>query len=668
MASQDNPEQSSSSLTINPPVFLISAALIIGFAVYGSVFSKQAEQVFSRLQAFLTDTFGWLYIASVAAFLVFVIALAISKYGEVKLGPDDSEPDYSYVSWFAMLFSAGMGIGLMFFAVAEPVMHFISPPAGQGGTVEAAREAMKITFFHWGVHAWAIYIVTGLALAYFSFRHGLPLTIRSALYPILGERIYGPIGHAVDIFAVIGTMFGVATSLGLGVMQVNAGLNYLFDTGVSTGVQIVLIAVITLLATGSVVSGLDKGIRRLSELNLLLALVLLIFVLFTGPTVFLLNTLFQNLGAYVSNLVNMTFHIYAYEPNQWISSWTLFYWGWWISWSPFVGMFIARVSRGRSIREFILGVLLVPAGFTFLWLTVFGDTALHNALMDSSSIIVTMVQNNLPVALFALLDKLPWSGLMSLLATVLIVTFFVTSSDSGSLVIDMLTSGGIDDTPVWQRVFWAVSEGVVAAVLLVAGGLTALQTAAIASALPFSIVMLFICYGLLRGLQISHRGLHAPGHLPALSGLGTHPSHGSWQYRLKNVFTYYTREEVIDFIHNRARPALERVAQELEGQQLQVEVTSTDDRVSLAVFHDGHRDFIYTVRLRGYRMPSFAFPEFSMRRGQERYYYQAEVDVGGRPQEHDLSGSTEEQIIHDMLGYYETHMQLLQPHPERPYK
>ncbi|MDZ7735184.1 MAG: BCCT family transporter [Gammaproteobacteria bacterium] len=328
--SEDTEEQRN-ALTINPPVFLISAGLIIAFSLYGSLFSAHAETLFATLQLFLTDTFGWLYMASVAVFLVFVITLAISSYGEIRLGPDDSEPDYSYLSWFAMLFSAGMGIGLMFFSVAEPVMHFLSPPVGQGGTVDAARDSMKITFFHWGIHAWAIYIVTGLALAYFSFRHGLPLTIRSALYPIIGERIHGPIGHAVDIFAVIGTMFGVATSLGLGVMQVNAGIDYLFDTGISTTIQIILIAVITLMATGSVVAGLDNGIRRISEINLVLALILLLFVLFAGPTVFLMNALFQNLGAYLSDLVDMTFKLYAYEPNNWISSWTLFYWGWWIS-------------------------------------------------------------------------------------------------------------------------------------------------------------------------------------------------------------------------------------------------------------------------------------------------------------------------------------------------
>lgn len=367
---------------------------------------------------------------------------------------------------------------------------------GEGGTVEAARGAMLITYFHWGLQAWSTYCVVGLALAYFAFRHGLPLTIRSALYPIIGDRIYGNIGHVVDIFAVLGTMFGVATSLGLGVMQVNAGLSYLFDVNVSTTMQVALIAGITGLATISVVAGLDKGIRRISELNLLLALTLLSFVLLAGPTASLLGGFGQNLGNYLSSMVAMTFNLYAYEPNEWMGDWTLFYWAWWISWSPFVGMFIARISRGRTIREFILGVLLIPAGFTFLWLSIFGNSALFIELAEDGGQIAKAAINDMPTALFVLLEYLPLTTITSMLATLLVVTFFVTSSDSGSLVIDIITSGGNEDPPVWQRVFWALSEGVVASVLLIAGGLAALQTATIISALPFAFVMLLICYGL----------------------------------------------------------------------------------------------------------------------------------------------------------------------------
>jgi len=417
----------------NVPVFVGSAALIFTALLLVVHDPDDASIVFAAIQSWIVHEMGWFYVAAVATFLVFAIGIAASSMGAIKLGPDDSEPDFSTASWFAMLFSAGMGIGIMFYGVAEPVLHFASPPVGEGGTVEAARNAMQLSFFHWGLHAWAIYAVMGLALAYFSFRQGLPLTVRSALYPLIGERIYGPIGHLVDIFAVFGTMFGVATSLGLGVLQVNAGLNYLFGIEPDISVQLMLIAGITLLATASVVSGINAGIRRLSELNLCLAIVLMLFVLAVGPTVFLLQAAMQNTGAYLSDLVGKTFTLYAYQPNEWIGGWTLFYWGWWISWSPFVGMFIARISRGRTIREFVIGVLLVPSGFTFLWFTVFGNTALAMQL-DGSAQMVDAVQADVAVALFQFLGHLPFAGISMTIATLLVVTFFVTSSDSGSLV------------------------------------------------------------------------------------------------------------------------------------------------------------------------------------------------------------------------------------------
>jgi choline/glycine/proline betaine transport protein len=486
---------------INPPVFFVSAALIVAFVAYGAAFTSRAGALFESLQSGIAAMAGWFYILAVAFFLVFVIFLLFSRFGRIRLGPDDSEPEFSYGSWFAMLFSAGMGIGLLFFSVAEPVLHYSDPPDGVGGTEAAVQTAMEITFFHWGVHAWAIYIVVGLSLAYFSFRHDLPLTIRSALYPMLGERIYGPIGNAVDIFAVLGTMFGVATSLGLGVMQVNAGLSHLFGVPEALRVQVLLIAGITLLATISVVTGLERGIRRLSELNIALAVLLVLFVFAFGPTVHLLNALAFNVGNYVDGLVENTFRTAAYADPDWLGSWTIFYWGWWIAWSPFVGMFIARISRGRTIREFIAGVLLVPVALTFVWLTVFGNTALYLERLGLGGDVVAAVEESIPTSLFVLLGHFPLATLTSLVATVVVITFFVTSSDSGSLVIDIITAGGDPDPPVPQRVFWAVTEGVVAAILLLAGGLEALQTAAITTALPFTVVMLFICWGLLKGLR-----------------------------------------------------------------------------------------------------------------------------------------------------------------------
>ena len=483
------------------PVFLTSACLIILFSAYGGAFSDHAAATFASIQSWLVTYMGWFYMGVVALFFIWIIYLACSKYAHIKLGPDDSSPDYSYGSWFAMLFSAGMGIGLLFFGVAEPITHFNSPPVGEGNTVEAAQNAMLFTYFHWGLQAWTTYIVVGLSLAYFSFRHGLPLTMRSALYPIIGERVHGRIGHSVDVFSVLGTMFGVATSLGIGALQINAGLNYLFQVNISEVTQVLIIAVITGFATISVVSGLDAGIRRISELNIVLAILLLAFVLLAGPTAGLLGSFIQNIGNYLSNMTSLTFNLYAYQPNEWMGEWTLFYWAWWISWSPFVGIFIARISKGRTIREFILGVLLVPTGFTFLWLSIFGNSALFIELGGDGGAISAATLNQMPTALFVLLEQLPWTTVVSMVAVLLIVTFFVTSSDSGSLVIDTITSGDNKDSATWQRLFWAVSQGIVASVLLVGGGLAALQAATLSSALPIAFIMILMCLGLARKLK-----------------------------------------------------------------------------------------------------------------------------------------------------------------------
>lgn len=656
-----SPEPSTSKADwykINPPVFFSAAILCLITVVYAVTLPDNANAIFAAVQAWVVETAGWFYVLAVALFLIFVVVLALSSYGRIKLGPDHSEPDYSYASWFAMLFSAGMGIGLMFYGVAEPVMHMMAPPEGDTATVDAAREAMRITFFHWGIHAWAIYAVVALALAYFSFRQDLPLTIRSALYPLIGERIHGPIGHAVDTFAVLGTLFGVATSLGLGVIQVNAGLNYLFDVGVGPGVQILLIAVITGFATISVVLGLDGGIRRISELNLILALVLLAFVLVAGPTVYLLKTFVQNIGYYASNLVETTFNLYAYEPRGWLGGWTLFYWGWWIAWSPFVGMFIARISRGRTIREFMGGVLLVPVGFTFMWMTFFGNSAIYLILAEGAAELGDAVALDPSVALFQFFEYFPLSSFASLLATILVVTFFVTSSDSGSLVVDMLTSGGTDeDTPVWQRIFWAIAEGLIAAALLLAGGLAALQTATIASALPFTIIMLLMCWGLLRALRLEvtkRTSLKA-------AMVGSRTSHPSiaWEKRLARIIRQPTHDEVISFLDRTVAPAMQQVAEEFIKRAIPAAVGSNEERVWLEVKHGEEIDFFYSVHARPVVAPSFVMRDTSRRRGEQLSYYRAEVYLQEGGQDYDVMYWSSEQIIADVIDQYERHMHFL---------
>ncbi|WP_406693244.1 BCCT family transporter [Saccharopolyspora sp. ID03-671] len=440
--------------------------------------------------------------------LVFAVWLGASRFGRVRLGPPDSRPEYRYLTWFAMLFTAGMGIGLVFWAVAEPLSHVADPPMAQPGSAEARAEAMRFTFFHWGLHAWAVYIVVGVCLAYFSYRHRLPLSIRSALYPLLGDRIHGRLGDAVDVFAVFGTMFGVATSLGFGVLQVNAGLDSLNLLPQNVTVQVLLIAGITLAAIGSLLLGLDKGILRLAVANLCVGVALMVFVVVAGSTTDVLAHFVQQIGTYVQTLPETTLWTDADARTGWQAAWTLFYWGWWISWAPFVGMFIARISRGRTIREFVFGVLLVPTAFTFLWLAVFGNSA-FSADAATGGALSAEVAEEPAIALFGLFDQLPLSTVTTALAIVLVTLYFISSSDSASLVIDLLTSGGIADTPKIQRVFWAVLEGAVAAVLLLAGagGLVALQTAAITTALPFSVIMLAMCYGLVRALYADQHHL-----------------------------------------------------------------------------------------------------------------------------------------------------------------
>jgi choline/glycine/proline betaine transport protein len=648
---------------LNKTVFLTSSALIILLALFASIFPQVADTFFKNLQAVIVENGSWFYVLSVAIILITVAFLAFSKYGDIKLGPDHSTSDYSNLSWFAMLFSAGMGIGLMFFGVAEPVMHFLSPPVGEGNSVESTREAMRITFFHWGLHAWAIYAIVAIILAFFSYRHNLPLTLRSALYPIIGDKIYGPIGHAVDIFAVIGTLFGVATSLGYGVLQVNTGLNYLWDVPVNPTTQVILILVITALATLSVTTGLDKGIKRLSETNLILAVGFMLFILIVGPTVFLLQAYVQNIGSYASNILSSTFNLFAYEKTDWIGGWTILYWAWWISWSPFVGLFIARISRGRTIREFTLGVLLVPTGFTLMWMTFFGNSAINLILADGITQLGTTVSNDVTVALFAFLENFPFSGVTSVIATIMVIVFFVTSSDSGSMVIDMLCSNGNDNTPIWQRVYWAAGEGIVASILILAGGLAALQTMTIASALPFSLVLLVATYGLIKALRLDIAKKESLQYSTTLGSSTSNPE--DWDKRLNNIVNYPTKKNVRRFLEKVAKPALEDVANVLRKNEFDVEVTLNDthDKLTLVVnlgeesnFGE-NKNFLYQVKNISRIKPAFVYDEKNEEdRSEDELYYCAIVHLIEGGQDYDIMGWSKDGIRNDVVDQYEKHM------------
>lgn len=505
-------------LDIHNRVFAVSGLLVVAFVVLTLAFQNQVEPLFSALRNWLTSNLDWFFIAAGNIFVVVMLGLAVSPLGKVRLGGTEATPDYTYLGWFSMLFAAGMGIGLMFFGVSEPLSHFGSAFGGTaveggvrtdwaplgaaaGDAATATRLGMAATIYHWALHPWAIYATIALGLALFSFNKGLPLTIRSVFYPLLGERIWGWPGHVIDILAVLATLFGLATSLGYGASQASSGLNFLFDVPLGNTTQIVLVIGISAIALASVVAGLDAGVKRLSEINMALALLLMVFVIAVGPTLDILSGFFANLGAYVQYLPALSNPVGRDDAN-FSQGWTAFYWAWWISWSPFVGMFIARVSRGRTVREFILAVLIVPSLACVLWMTVFGETAILQVVRDGYEAAKTA---ELPLQLFTMLDALPLAQITSFIAIILVVVFFVTSSDSGSLVIDVIAAGGKVDAPTPQRVFWCVFEGLVAIALILGGGLVALQAMAVSTGLPFTIVLLMSTVAVVKGLMSEPR-------------------------------------------------------------------------------------------------------------------------------------------------------------------
>ena len=494
-------------LDLHNPVFFVSSVVIVAFVILTLMFQDGAKEFFGWLRPWLTTQFDWVFMISGNIFVLFCLFLIFSPYGRIRLGGADAKPDYSYAGWFAMLFAAGMGIGLMFFGVLEPVFHFQNPPLGVEATdIEAARSiGMAATIFHWGLHPWAIYAVVGLALAFFCYNRGLPLTIRSAFYPLFGDAVWGWLGHVIDTLAVFATLFGLATSLGFGAEQAGAGLNFLFGIPVTDVTKVLLILGITAVAVVSVVAGLDAGVKRLSEINMVLALSLLLFVIFAGPTLEVAAGIVSNATDYVKNLPALSNWI-GREDTKFMHGWTTFYWAWWIAWSPFVGMFIARVSRGRSIREFLVAVLIVPTLVSIIWMTAFGGTAVGQFVNDGYTGVTETVKNWTPeLSLYRMLEPLPFSSLSSFVGVVLVIIFFVTSSDSGSLVIDTITAGGKVDAPVAQRVFWAIFEGLVAIALLLGGGLAALQAASISTGLPFAIVLVLMCVSIFMGLRTEKR-------------------------------------------------------------------------------------------------------------------------------------------------------------------
>ncbi|MEX1198628.1 MAG: choline BCCT transporter BetT [Pseudohongiellaceae bacterium] len=502
-------EPGSSGARVNTVVFVGASAGMLCFALWTLLYAGQATAVMGALLEQVSNRFGWFYFIAVLCYLFFVIGIALSRYGDIRLGPDDARPEFNTLSWATMLFAAGIGIDLLFFSVAEPLFHFLMPldgVDGEPGSIEAARHAMELTFLHWGLSGWGIYTLVGMSLAFFSYRRGLPLTIRSALYPILGRRIHGWAGHSVDIAAVLGTVFGIATSLGIGIIQLNFGLRYMFGVPENLVTQTALAVVIVVFSAISAVTGVDRGIRRLSEFNMALAALLVLFVLFSGETILLLNALVSNVGDYLSGFLRLSTETHAFDrPVDWLNAWTVFFWAWWIAWGPFVGLFLARISRGRTIRQFVTGTLLLPLCFMMVWMSVIGNSAMDLVMnAEPADDFASQAIDHPGSSIYLFLEALPWAGVTTVVVSVLALIFFITSGDSGSLVLSNMTARMEDserDPPAWMRVLWAAIIGIVTLALLFADGLDALQGAVVIMGLPFAVVLFLMMFSLFKALQ-----------------------------------------------------------------------------------------------------------------------------------------------------------------------
>ncbi|MDU2189844.1 MAG: choline transporter [Klebsiella pneumoniae] len=601
---------------INPVVFYTSAGLILLFSLMTIFFRDFSAEWIGRTLDWVSKTFGWYYLLAATLYIVFVVCIACSRFGSVKLGPEQSKPEFSLLSWAAMLFAAGIGIDLMFFSVAEPVRQYMQPPEGAGQTIEAARQAMVWTLFHYGLTGWSMYALMGMALGYFSYRYNLPLTIRSALYPIFGKRINGPIGHSVDIAAVIGTIFGIATTLGIGVVQLNYGLSVLFDIPDSLAAKAALIALSVIIATISVTSGVDKGIRVLSELNVALALGLILFVLFMGDTSFLLNALVLNVGDYVNRFMGMTLNSFAFDrPVEWMNNWTLFFWAWWVAWSPFVGLFLARISRGRTIRQFVMGTLIIPFTFTLLWLSVFGNSALYEIIHGDAAFAQEAMAHP-ERDFYSLLAQYPAFTFSASVATITGLLFYVTSADSGALVLGNFTSKLKDinsDAPNWLRIFWSSRD-------------TAPRP---------------------MGLQ----------------------DRLSWKKRLSRLMNYPGTRYTKLMMETVCYPAMEEVAQELRLRGAAVELKSLPPEegenlghLDLLVHMGDEQNFIYKIWPQQYSVPGFTYRA----RSGKSTYYRLETFLLEGSQGNDLMDYSKEQVITDILDQYERHLNFIHLHREAP--
>ncbi len=641
------------------PVFLPSVIVITAVAVWAIVVPKQAESVIGSVVGQVTTGFGWFYVLLATVILGFVLYLGISRYGQIRLGPDHSRPEFSTFAWSSMLFAAGIGTDVMFFSVVEPVTQYVAPPTGTPESVTAAREATVWTLFHYGITGWAMYALMGLALAYFAYRRHLPLAVHSALHPIFGDRINGPLGHAVDTAAVLGTVFGVATSLGIGVVFLNIGLNVLFGVGIGLGVQISLAALAVTMAAISATTGVDKGIRILSQLNVLLALALAGWVLLTGKTTFLLNAIVMNVGDFARTFPAKTMETFAFVDNdEWMSLWTLFFWAWWIAWASFVGMFLARISRGRTIRQFVAGTMIIPFSYIVMWISIFGNAAIDR-VRGGDTEFAELAQDYDGPGFYSLLQDYPASGVVITVAFVVGLLFYVTSADSGALVMGNLSSrlrSVQDDAAPWMRIVWAAVTGLLTIAVLAVGGIYTLQYATIIFAVPFAIVLILVMWGLMKALRVEgHRVDSGDHYLPTmLSARSGREAREAWRERVARAVNFVDADDARAHLRSVVGPALAGVTEELVSRDVDAETSAGDGYVELRT-SDADHPFVYRVQLAEHPVPAYG----GRMVGDRDRYARLEVHLLGGGQDYDVMGLTENQVIHDCLDQYEQHLEFL---------
>ncbi|RZJ86840.1 MAG: BCCT family transporter [Chryseobacterium sp.] len=642
----------SKGVTIPSLIFILTVCLL------SAVFPLFAENLLNYVKAFIFVNLNWIYVWSVTIFVLFLVYLMFSSYGNIKLGANDSKPEYSFFSWISMLFAAGMGIGLMYFGVAEPMQHYSADVFDTNHYINRTKNAQLYTFFHWGIHAWAIYGIVGLSLSYFAYRYRLPLSLRSCFYPILKNRINGKWGDVIDIFALCSTFFGITTTLGFGVVQINSGLQILnLVPDNSFPYQVLIVVVLVTLSVISAVSGVDKGIKILSNVNIVAVMVLLIFVLLLGPTVYLIGSFTEGLGNYINNFFNLTFgtHVYDEETLPWFYNWTILYWAWWISWSPYVGLFIAKISKGRTIREFISAVLILPTLFNFIWMSVFGNSAMwFDAHIANGALSELAV--NADALMFRFLEYLPLSTALSFFVVAIIIIFFVTSADSGIFVMNSIATKNSQNSPKWQIVFWGVLLAAMALLLLNAGGLQALQTMTLITALPFSIIMLLFAVSLMKALTIDR------SYYERDFSVSTVPWSGEfWKDRLKQIVSFKTRSSVEEFIHTTVKDAFIELQEEFARNGIKAKINQHDrtDKLEIEIQHNVVNNFLYGVRSQLKVVSEYVMEEQNLPELEDKKTYYPKSYFGDVREGYDVQYFTKNELISDVLKHYERFLEII---------